>query len=223
MRDADFTIFIDEFGEATHRIEVPTSAIEKWRGKLPDQLLEYWKEEGWCGYANGLFWIVNPDEYEDIVDEWLDGTSLEQIDAFHIIGRTAFGDLYACGERSGVNMTISYPINAIFALPKDLKPKNKEDQDWSVRSFIGISANECDLKDESGIPLFERALEKLGPLKPDEVYGFEPAGVLGGKMRLENLTKLKLDVHLTILRQLASPTLPFLNVGIVKSVNPKLA
>ncbi|WP_082547803.1 GAD-like domain-containing protein [Massilia sp. Root335] len=219
MRDEDFEVFIDEFGEATHRTDVPAEAIQKWKGKLPDQLLTYWREEGWSGYANGLFWIVNPDDYEDIVDEWLEDTSLEQIDAFHVIGRTAFGDLYVCGERSGVNMTISCPINAIFSLPKDLKPKSKEDQDWSVRSFIGLSISECDLKDESGRQLFQRALKKLGPLEPDEVYGFEPAIAVGGKMRLENLGKLKLDVHLTILRQLASPTLPFSNVEIEKLLN----
>jgi hypothetical protein len=53
-------------------------------------------------------------------------------------------------------------------------------------------------------------------LEPDEVYGFEPAIMLGGKMRLENLAKLKLDVHLTVLRQLASPTLPFSNIDIEK-------
>lgn len=220
MRDEDFEVFIDEFGEATRQIEVPDEAISKWRGKLPDQLLTYWKEEGWSGYANGLFWIVNPDDYEDLVDEWLEDTSLEQIDAFHVIGRTAFGDLYVCGERTGVSMTISCPINTIFALPQDLKPKSQEDRNWSIRSFIGLSTSECDLKDESGAPLFERACAKLGPLEYDEVYGFEPPVILGGKMRLENLAKLKLDVHLTILRQLAAPTLPFSNADLDKLLKP---
>lgn len=220
MRDDDFEVFIEEFGEASHRIDVPAEAIQRWQGKLPDQLLAYWKEEGWSGYANGLFWIVNPDDYEDLVDEWLEDTGLEQIDAFHVIARTAFGDLYVCGERSGVSMTISCPINAIFALPKDLKPKNKVDQDWSVRAFIGLSVSECDLKDESGRQLFEPALNKLGPLEPDEVYGFEPAIVMGGKMRLENLAKLKIEQHLTILRQLAPPKLPFSNLDIEKLLRP---
>lgn len=220
MRDEDFEVFISEFGEATYRTDVPVEAIKKWQGKLPEQLLKYWQEEGWCGYANGLFWFVDPDDYEDIVDEWLEDTGLEQIDAFHVIARTAFGKLYVCGERTGVSLTISCPINAILAIPKNLKPKSKEDQDWSVRSFLGLSTNGCDLKDESGAPLFEQALEKLGPLAPDEIYGFEPAIVLGGAMRLENLAKLKLDVHLTILRQLSSPKLPFSNVDIDKLLQP---
>jgi len=72
MRDEDFEVFISEFGEATYRVDVPPEAIEKWRGKLPELLLTYWQEVGWCCYANGLFWIVNPDDYEDLVDEWLE-------------------------------------------------------------------------------------------------------------------------------------------------------
>ena len=111
-------------------------------------------------------------------------------------------------------------MNAIFALPKELKPKSKENQDWSVQGFLGLSVGECDVKDESGVQLFERAVAKLGPLEPDEVYGFEPAIVFGGKMRLENLAKLKLDVHLTILRQLAAPQVPFSNVDIDKLLSP---
>jgi hypothetical protein len=220
MRDENFEVFIDEFGEATHRVEVPAASIEKWHGKLPDQLLEYWKEEGWCGYANGLFWTVNPDDYEDLVDEWLEDTPLEQIDAFHVIARTAFGQLYVCGERTGVSVTISCEIGSVFALPKELKPKSREDQDWSVKAFLGLNNDNCNLDDESGLPLFNRALAKLGPLAPDEMYGFEPAIILGGKMRLENLAKLKLDVHLTILRQLAPPTMPFSNIDIDKLLKP---
>ena len=216
MRDEAFDVFIEEFGEATHHSAVPPSAIARWRGKLPDQLLAYWSEEGWCGHANGLFWIVDPDEYEDLVDEWLEESPLEQVDSFHAIARTAFGTLYLCGEKTGRSVTIDCATNAMFVLPRGLHPKAKEDLDRSIRSFLGLDKDECDLKDETGQPLFDRALAKLGPLAPDEMYGFEPALVAGGKMRLQNLRKVKLDQHLTILRQLAAPTMPFANIDIDK-------
>jgi hypothetical protein len=220
MRDEDLEVFIGEFGEATQRVEVPLAKIEKWRGKLPDQLLKYWEQEGWCAYTNGLFWTVDPDEYEDLIDEWLKDTKLEQLDSFHIIARSAFGDLYACGERTGRSITVACPLNAISALRTELSPKTKDDLDLSIRAFFAFSEpTDFDLRDEHGKPLFERATKKLGLLEADEVYGFEPAIVLGGKMRLENLSKLKLDVHLTVLRQLASPTLPFSNVDIEKLLN----
>ncbi|WP_369586526.1 GAD-like domain-containing protein [Kingella oralis] len=45
--------------------------INKYRGKLPDRLLEYWQEYGFCHFADGLFWLTNPEDYEDILAEWL--------------------------------------------------------------------------------------------------------------------------------------------------------
>lgn len=207
MRDENFEVFIETFGEATQRAEVPATSIEKWRKKLPDQLLSYWQEEGWCAYANGLFWTVDPDEYEDLIDEWLEDTKLEQLDVFHVIARSAFGNLYVCGEKTGKSITVACQINKIFALPKELKTKDKKNLDLSIRSFFSfIEPKDFNPLDESGQPLFERAMAAFGPLASDEMYGFEPALVLGGKMLLENLAKIKLDVHLTILRQLAAPT-----------------
>ncbi|WP_081065811.1 GAD-like domain-containing protein [Burkholderia multivorans] len=214
MRDEDFEYFISKFGEATHKVDVPEVALDSWRGKMPDRLLRYWKEEGWCGYADGLLWMVDPGDYEDVVDEWLDGSRLEQLDAFHVIARTAFGKLFLWGEATGQSVTINCATSAMFALKRELRKKNPSDLDISMRSFLGKSKSECDLKDEAGVPLFERARAKFGPLAPDEMYGFEPAIVLGGKILLDNLQKVKIDQHLTILRQMAAPTMPFSDADI---------
>ena len=217
MRDGDFEYFISKFGEATKRLVVPAASLEKWRGKLPDKLLKYWEQEGWCEYANGLFCTVDPDDYEDLVDEWLADTGLDEIDAFHVIARTAFGELYVCGEKTGCSATIYCALNLVTALENDLKAKTKEDLDFSIRSFFAFSEpTELDMKDEDGQLLFERARAKLGPLEPHEIYGFEPAIVLGGKILLENLAKVNANVHLTILRQFAEPELPLAGIDIDK-------
>ncbi|WP_286867218.1 GAD-like domain-containing protein, partial [Herbaspirillum sp. UBA812] len=79
MRDEDFEFFISNFGEATKRTAVPAASLEKWRDKLPEQLLTYWQQEGWCEYRDGLFCTVDPDEYEDLVDEWLADTGLGEV------------------------------------------------------------------------------------------------------------------------------------------------
>ncbi|MDX7993287.1 GAD-like domain-containing protein, partial [Xenorhabdus littoralis] len=57
MRDEFFEYFIEKMGEATQHREVPAEAIDKWRGKLPGQLLYYWKHEGCNSYQDGLFSI----------------------------------------------------------------------------------------------------------------------------------------------------------------------
>lgn len=60
MRDLDLAEFIECFGEATQQIRAPESSLAKWKSVLPPILIQYWKDEGWAGYANGLFWTVNP-------------------------------------------------------------------------------------------------------------------------------------------------------------------
>ncbi|MBY4871253.1 DUF1851 domain-containing protein [Burkholderia sp. Bp9017] len=212
MRDEDFELFIESFGEATSRVEVPQASFEKFEKKLPAQLLKYWAEEGWSSYADGLFWTVNPDEYEDVLDMWLEDTIFEEVDSYHVIARTAFGKLYAWGEKTGPSLTVSCPTHSLIALERDLKGPLKN-PDFRVQTFFGSKTrNECDLKDEAKAPLFGRALGELGKLGPDEMYGFEPALVAGGQMNLDHLKKVNLDVHLTILRQLAPPKIPFLNI-----------
>lgn len=217
MRGEHFAEFINEFGEPTHRTTVPTESIERWRGRLPDQLLAYWQEEGWCGYANGLIWTVDPDDYEDLIDEWVEGTPLEELDSFHVIARTAFGDLFACGEKVGPVVTVACLHHAIIALSRELHPKSPADLNFEVRGFFaGSTRRACDLTTNDDVDLFESALKKLGALASDEMYALEPALAAGGRIALENLVRVKLDPHLTILRQLAAPTMPYANIDIDK-------
>ncbi|MCU0126462.1 DUF1851 domain-containing protein [Pseudomonas vlassakiae] len=45
--------------------------------------------------------------------------------------------------------------------------------------------------------------EMGGTLAPNKIYGFVPALMLGGPASLANLQRLKADVHLILLSQLA--------------------
>ena len=217
MRDPHFEYFIEKFGEATYSMPVSEATLAQWTGKLPPILMTYWREEGWAGYANGRVWTVNPDEYEDIKDAWLEGTPLVNIDNFHVIARDAFGDLYLCGETTGASVTITCIHNEILALKNQLNPKPLPDHDPSIQALFGSAKLEdFDYPDANGKLLFERAIKKYGPLEPDEMYGFEPALVVGGSATLDNLRRLKLDPHFYILRQFDSPTLPFSNIDFDK-------
>ncbi|BCQ25993.1 hypothetical protein NK8_41770 [Caballeronia sp. NK8] len=132
---------------------------------------------------------------------------MEQVDAFHAIARTAFGELFLFGESTGRSLKIAPLVNSIFI--RNLTRKKPDQLDLSLRAFFGLDKATCDLQDESGKPLFARALSRLGAVEPDEMYAFEPALIAGGKMVIDGLAKVKLDQHLTILRQLSPPTFPF--------------
>ncbi|MET4862731.1 GAD-like domain-containing protein [Morganella morganii] len=209
MRDEVFGIFIDEVGEATTSRCVPEVEIEKWKGKLPELLLNYWRNEGWSSYYNGLLTIVNPEDYEDIVDEWLEDTYLEEIDVFHAIAVNGFGNLYLCGEKTGRCVTISSLYNTLIVNKKSLKNKQSDvNLDFGIESFF-IS---FDIGYQNKKGLFEKAVKKFGPLGDYEIFGFEPVLILGGELDIKYIQKVDARIHLSILSQLADPEIDEISV-----------
>lgn len=194
--DEDFAGFLDDFGPAIERRHVPLSSIDRYRGKLPDQLLAYWDQYGWCGYADGLFWTVNPQEYEPVLEAWIKDTPFMEEDVYHIIARTAFGELFFWGERTGSSLKIFAPGS--YGIPRQSRFVGNE-MNFGVQVFFGVQSRKRN--DFEG--MFVPALEKLGPLKNDEMYGFVPALALGGASSIDHLQKAKAVQHLTILAQLA--------------------
>jgi hypothetical protein len=102
-----------------------------------------------------------------------------------------------------------------------LSRQRKEMRDEDFEAFtegFGNAAYQAfpsaNLKDKAGSSLFKRILSKTGPLSASEIYGFNPALVAGGRMKLENLEKVNIFDHLAYLRQLAKPELPFSDIDI---------
>ena len=190
------------FGPAFSCHPVPPETIEKFRGRLPDKLLEYWQLYGWCGYAKGLFWTVDPEAWEETMLDWIGDTPFMAQDTYHVIARTAFGGLILWGEKTGQSLKVLTAWGMIF--PK-FNPEQfaRRGADQSLQFFFAsISRESFDLMDDKGRPLFERALAKLGPLDHDTVYGFIPALALSGSPSLQSLQKLDAHVHLSILSQI---------------------
>ncbi len=194
--DEDFEYFLEKMGSAIEKQFVPPSTIDRYRGKLPDQMLAYWQEHGWCGYGDGLFWTVNPQEYESVLEAWIGDTPFMEQDAYHIVARSAFGALYFWGEKTGYSLKIFTPGS--FCIPRQSRFVDDR-MNFGVRVFFaGLSYKENDFDD-----LFAPALKTLGSLKHDEMYGFVPALALGGSVVLKNLQKVKAVEHLVLLAQLA--------------------
>ena len=114
--DENFEYFLEKMGPCIEKRVAPPSSIERYRGKLPNQLLAYWEEHGWAGYADGLFWTVNPQEYEAVVEAWIGNTAFMAEDVFHIIARGALVN-YMCGECGRATLSkFSRPALFVFRL-----------------------------------------------------------------------------------------------------------
>ena len=199
------------FGPAVKSTPATKETLRFFEHKLPARLLEYWQEYGFCGWGQGIFWTVNPLDYTDILKEWLSGTPFEQRvidgkDKYYVIGRGAFGKLIVWGETSGQSIDINVNFGMIF--PTD-DTENLKQLGHERCIDLFYATNSKDYMEEQDLnekPLFERALEKLGPLDADEMYGFVPALALGGAPKLENLQKVKVIEHLTFLADLGEKT-----------------
>ncbi len=47
----------------------PSAAdVEAYRGKLPDFLLRFWIDHGWCSWSDGQYWLCNPSLPKPVLD-----------------------------------------------------------------------------------------------------------------------------------------------------------
>lgn len=194
-----YEYFLEKLGPATGQREVPLYSLNEYAEKLPEQLLKQWSEYGWSGYAEGLFWTVNPAEYQELVRAWLDDSGIPDSGFYHAIARSAFGDLYLWHEKTGNWLDVTAPY-ARFHKTKEVVRSDEFDDEIAL-FFASRDRESNDLED-----LFQQALKELGPLEPDEMYGFVPALALGGPADLKHLRKVKTIEHLTFLSQLAPLT-----------------
>jgi hypothetical protein len=209
-----FHIFIEEMERTEVFEEVKKETLEKYKGKVANKLLEYWEIEGFRAYANGMIWITNPEEYTEIINEYLKDTPFEKIDTFHVFAKDAFATLYLVAEVIGETITINIAFNSIITLESKFK-QISENKDSVIESFfIGTDKEDTDMEDTYEEPLFDRALEKLGMLKKDEVYAFKGLLNTGADQTIENLIKMNIFDYIKETRKLGVPSVPFAGVKI---------
>ena len=207
--DEYFGYFLEKFGEPENCEPCNEKVITRYEDKLPQQLFEYWRELGWCSYAKGLTWMVNPREYQEILNQWLRGTVFEDRNDLSVISRTAFGELSVWAKSKGEVLKINPNLNVIFYFPEDDENSfSEEDENEDMRRFWALKKiDDEDYKDKNENYLFQRALKKFGSLKKDEQYGYKFSPKLGGNELLDNMYIVKLDVYHSIASQLEKPEL----------------
>jgi hypothetical protein len=210
--DEYFEYFLSKMGPQLQKIQPTKMQINKFSGKLPTQLLDYWAEYGWGGFHNGLFWITDPEEYTSVVESWLEGTNIPDQKNYHVISRSAFGRIFLWNKKTGQNITIDSLCSQIISSPADKYVASGNDTRSLQAFFSSTRPDELDLEDYKDKPLFNRALTALGPISADEMYGFEPALCIGGAPILANLKKVKIISHLLLLNQLGEVDIMYLDV-----------
>jgi hypothetical protein len=151
---------------------------------LPAQLVDHWRETGWCAWGDGLIWSVNPKEFDDVVEDLLDFESGRAV----VFLRTAFAHLYLWHEGYAYSLDVHH--GSISQVTQDVDLLFTLLCDTDIREQI-LRAD-----------LYEEVKQRLGPPNREECYAFVPALALGGPGTADTVQRVKLREHLGLLAQL---------------------
>lgn len=187
--------FIEIVGESIYSEPAATKIIEKYRGVImgPDDediIIQLWQDYGFSGFENGLFWLVNPDEYNQLA--W---SFEENSNKAIVFARTATGNLFLWEWLESVQRP-----NIVYF---NVHTRERVIKSNSLESFINSNVlSDWLWKEEFFGEVELQVIEKFGPIAHDEAVVYIPALALGGEKKIENMEAQKIIPHLMILSQL---------------------
>ena len=179
---SQFTKFEKLHGPAKDVQPVPDEVVQRYRGRLPDELLAEWQATGWCSYADGFLWLVDPAVYDDLLPDWLNDAA-----SATVFLRTALGGLVYWDGTEAIFLDVTRA---------DTTPVFDE-MDFV---FNGVLCRKQFLDAVMDLDYYKSEKKRLGRVAVDECYGFFPPRSMGANGP-EDLKKVKLREHLAILAQ----------------------
>jgi hypothetical protein len=159
-----------------------------YKKKLPLELIQFFKEYGIGTYMDGFLKIINPNDFQDSLNEAYVNVNNKEI----VFGVTAFGDYLVWGGDSIRLIKFRYGTSSII--------ENDDDMTWFFDMDL---AEDGYVEDNFSIQNYQLAKEKLGKLSIDECYGYIPILAAGGTEKVENLQKVKIKEHIALISQFA--------------------
>ena len=179
----EFQPFLDAYGTGHDCTDTPAASLERYEGKLPASLLAFWRDEGFCGYRDGMFWFVNPDDFTDALDEW-------KAASYTAFARNGFGDLFLWSD-AGIAL-----LNVHLGSVNDMGGSD-------LNAFINkLITRELFMDDLLFRQIHTEVVPRLGRIGPDECYAFTPALALGGPGTPASVERVRLSEQLSILAQI---------------------
>ncbi len=186
---------LDQLCASTPGPPVTEATLTLWKGRLPDVLLALWQRDGLARYHDDRLAMVDPAQYDAVLDAFLEGSPLRGKDDFHVYAISPFGQMLICGERTGVELTLEPHEGHQCAPAAATLPTSSIDRNRRLHDFLlTLDDPELDVLTEDEEPMFWRVREMLGPLGDGEIYT-STESVSEHGWRLDSLVKRKtLDV-----------------------------
>ena len=161
--------------------------VEKYRGLIPENLINFWKNQGMGKYGYGIIEIINPEEYREVLEKWLG----KKVPNYFPIAISGFGELYYYRK-------ISEDVEDVCVIDPHYRSINT--CAWSLKGFFEEYLCEDEVLDfVFRKDLFIEAFKNVGILETGDIYMFTPALKIGGAEKLKYLKIGNAGVHLELL------------------------
>lgn len=158
--------------------------IAKYESLLPAKLIQLWQENGFGSIAEGYLKIVNPADFEEVLKEVYHPVFKNPIVMF----ATGMSDLIIWENNYTVLLNCRYKLSKVIEsgfnyFLEDIYEKEFIDEELKGGNYF-------------------KAKSKLGEISFDECYGYVPLLGAGGTEKVENLQKVKIKEHISIIAQM---------------------
>ncbi len=172
-----FEEFNLKFGDGIKFEEIDTSEINEFdQFLLTPEIIDILSSEGVSSYGKGFIWTLNPSEYVEWLNNWI---QLE--DRCVPFGRTAFGDIFFMRDRQPMVLNVN----------KGLIDYTTSNLEWFFDRYL---AEDEFMEEYFNMPLYEKLSHT--DLNQHECYGFNKLLSEGGIEDISNLSKKNLKDYL---------------------------
>lgn len=177
-----FNDFLQKF-PPTGELRKPTETIlNQFKDRIPVEWLDFWKTYGFGNYSNGLLKVIDPNDYMHNLYSWLGGETPTRIP----IMITGFGNILYYRKLTDTE-------NDVCLL--DIHYRRTNTCAYSFEEFMRFITDDEVIESLLEKKLFEKAMEKCGPLEENEIFFFAPALAFGGSESIEYIQKGDGAVH----------------------------
>ena len=162
--------------------EMPKQVIEKYRDLVPNELIDVWEEYGLGSFMNGYVKIINPEEYQELLEEsYIYGKTSIPILA------TAFGDVITWEENKDIGI-VFYKDGVFDIICSGMENffLNLYNEEWTADNIFDLKT-------------YRKAIKKYGKLNYNQCFYYVPLLGLGGVKKVENLQKGDIKIHIQLI------------------------
>lgn len=206
-RENPFGDILDVLGPMTDISPVTEAEAERYRGRLPDGLLRFWRQHGRGALLGGYAWLCDPALLRPVLDAVFAGDPEFKAEDIDVYLYSYDGRLSGWSPRHktiGIDIIGFEPSCVAYGTPEGLFTVTGESMSPDLAVGHAIRGQLYDLDHDRDVDsdYFTPALGRLGPLAPGEIYGYFPSMRMGGSGEVDTMRKVKLVEHLLFVAQL---------------------